>query len=194
MRFVRPSNSRSIARLVESLQSAEPTYAETGGTLVGVRPVGYRIDHYEVILGSGYETFLRATDGLRSWEAHHVRGVRVFQQGTAIRPGVTVVVTLGPPILAVAAPCRIVQVIDERRRWGFAYGTLPGHPEQGEESFVVSITDNNQVRFEINAFSRPSDAVTRAFGPIGRVIQTSYTKLYLRALQQFVSEGSDLQG
>ena len=37
---------------------------------------------------------------------------------------------LGPwPIVA---PVRVVDVVDEPRVRGFAYGTLPGHPETGQ--------------------------------------------------------------
>ena len=42
-------------------------------------------------------------------------------------------VHLGP----VTAPCRVVYVVDEPDRRGFAYGTLTGHPESGEELFTV---------------------------------------------------------
>ena len=93
--------------------------------------------------------------------------------------------TLGTPVVALAAPCRIVGLIDEPTRWGFAYGTLPGHPEQGEEAFVVSMSDES-VRFDIMAFSRPGDSVVRLSGPIGRGVQRAGTKAYLRALRQFV--------
>ena len=34
-------------------------------------------------------------------------------------------------------PCRIVWVVDEPDAFGFGYGTLRGHPDEGEESFVV---------------------------------------------------------
>jgi uncharacterized protein (UPF0548 family) len=34
-------------------------------------------------------------------------------------------------------PCRVVYVVDEPRRAGFAYGTLPGHPEIGGERVGV---------------------------------------------------------
>jgi uncharacterized protein (UPF0548 family) len=190
MKFVRPSNSSSIDRLVEDLQPVEPTYSEIGGTLTGVHPVGYRIDSYEAILGSGPETFHWAVEGLRSWQAHRIRGMRVLPQGTEIRPGATVVVTLGTSVVSVAAPCRVIEVIAEPSRWGFAYGTLPGHPEQGEEAFVVSISDDDEVRFEISAFSRPGDPITRLSGPVSRGIQTAGTKGYLRALQRFVGRRS----
>ncbi|GAA4732513.1 hypothetical protein GCM10023350_14890 [Nocardioides endophyticus] len=43
---------------------------------------------------------------------------------------------LGP--LALRIPCRVVYVVDEPERAGFAYGTLPGHPETGEELFLLS--------------------------------------------------------
>jgi Domain of unknown function (DUF1990) len=75
-------------------------------------------------------------------------------------------VTLGMPFLALVAPCRIVSVVDEVTRWGFAYGTLPGHPEQGEEVFVVSIAPDETVRFEIVAFSRPADLLVRLSGSL----------------------------
>jgi len=190
MRLVRPSDPSSISGLVEALQSVEPNYSEIGGTLTGMHPVGYRIDSYEAILGNGPRAFQRAVEGLRSWQAHRIRGVRVLPHGTEIRPGATVVVTLGTSFVSVAAPCRVIEVIVEPSRWGFAYGTLPGHPEQGEEAFVVSISDNDEVRFEISAFSRPGDPITRLSGPISRTIQTAGTKGYLRALQRFVGQGS----
>ena len=157
----------------------------------GGRPEGFRHDHYEIELGSGPETFQRAVRGLKTWEAHHLPGVRVFPEDQEIRTGATVVVTLGTPILALAAPCRIVGLTDGQTRWGFAYGTLRGHPEQGEEAFVVSMSPDQTVRFEIEAFSRPGDALVRVSGPIGRGIQKGGTGGYLRALKRFVHEGPD---
>lgn len=109
--------------------------------------------------------------GLKTWKAHGVPGVRVYPHPSEIQTGATVVVTLGTPLLALAAPCRVVGVTDERARWGFAYGTLPGHPEQGDEAFVVSISPDDSVRFEITAFSRPVDPIARLSGPLGRGMQ-----------------------
>ena len=43
------------------------------------------------------------------------------------------------------APVRVVYVIDEPNRKGFAYGTLDGHPESGEESWIVDQTDDGSV-------------------------------------------------
>ena len=175
-----------MTRLVEALSDAQPTYSDLGATLAGGRPEGFNHDRYETDLGHGHGTFQRAVEGLKAWEAHRLPGVRVFPEGQDIQTGATVVVTLGMPLLALVAPCRIVRVIDEETRWGFAYGTLPGHPEEGEEAFVVSISPDETVRFEIVAFSRPGDLLVRLSGPIGRSVQKGGTNAYLRALRRFV--------
>jgi uncharacterized protein (UPF0548 family) len=156
----------------------------------GLQPAGFHHDRYQVALGRGAETFQRAATGLKRWRAHTARGFRVFPEGEAVRAGATVVVTLGTPVLALAAPCRIVRVSDERTRWGFAYGTLPGHPEVGEEAFAVTISPDETVLFEIVAFSRPGNALVRHSGPLGRGIQKYGTMGYLRALQRYVAQES----
>jgi uncharacterized protein (UPF0548 family) len=180
-----------MRRLVEDLESAEPTYSDIGATLAGKCPEGFHHDRYETELGHGAEVFQRAVRGLKTWKAHRLPGMRVFPGDQEIRTGATVVVTLGTPVAALAAPCRIVGVMGGQIRWGFAYGTLPGHPEQGEESFAVSMSPDQIVHFEIAAFSRPGDRLVRLSGPIGRGIQRGGTGGYLRALKRFVHTDGD---
>jgi|ERR1039457_2767088 uncharacterized protein (UPF0548 family) len=186
MILVAPGSSTSIQRLVEKQSGSQPTYADLGASLRGLSPPGFHHDHYERILGQGEDVFEYAKEGLRNWEAHSGPGVRVLPRQTGIQPGATVIVTLGL-ILALAAPCRIIEVVDEPRRWGFAYGTLPGHPEQGEEAFLLTWDDDDTVCFEVSAFSRPADRLVGLAGPIARRIQRSGTNGYLTALQKFVS-------
>jgi uncharacterized protein (UPF0548 family) len=183
-----------MGRLVDELEQAQPTYADIGATLDGVRPDGFRHDRYETVLGHGPETFERAVKGLKTWKAHRVAGIRIFPEEQEIRTGVTVVVTLGTKLLALAAPCRVVSVVDEQIRWGFAYGTLPDHPEQGEEAFVVSVSPDQSVRFEILAFSRPAELVVRLSGPVGCGIQRGGTNGYLRALRRYVDQKPQVRG
>jgi len=77
----------------------------------------------------------------------------------------------------------VVHVVDEPGRRGFSYGTLPGHPEAREESFVVRLSDDDVVTLTIHAFSRPASLLTRAAGPAGRLVQSWQTTRYLRALR-----------
>lgn len=95
--------------------------------------------------------------------------------------GQTVVVALDLPGFSAVAPCRIVWVDDEPDRFGFAYGTLRGHPECGEESFVVH-RSHAAVRFEIVAASRPAGLLPRIGAPVARLIQQRVTRGYLASL------------
>ncbi len=89
-------------------------------------------------------------------------------------PGGKITVYLGPKWWSVTAPCEIVWVLDEPRRKGFAYGTLEGHPERGEESFVVDWDDRDLVWLTITAFSRGAKWYTKSAGPLVVVLQHSY--------------------
>jgi uncharacterized protein (UPF0548 family) len=79
-----------------------------------------------------------------------------------------------------------VQVVDEPDRYGFAYGTLPGHPEQGEESFLLT-RDGDTIHFEIAAFSRPHDLLTKLGGPVARAVQRRATQQYLDGMRAWMT-------
>lgn len=79
-------------------------------------------------------------------------------------------------------PARVVYVVDEADRKGFAYGTLPGHPERGEESFIVERRPDDSVWLVIRAFSRPASAMFWAAFPALRILQALFTARYERAL------------
>ena len=87
--------------------------------------------------------------------------------------------------------CRIVEVIDEPDRFGFSYGTLPHHPEEGEEMFAVRDNGDGSVTYRVAAFSRPAGIVTRLIGPLGRIIQRFMTRRYLQGFADFASIGSE---
>ena len=72
--------------------------------------------------------------------------------------------------------------------FGFAYGTLPGHPESGEESFVVE-RRGGATFFTVSAFSKPVDPLARLAGPLGRVVQRSITRRYVNSLRRYVESG-----
>jgi len=99
-------------------------------------------------------------------------------------PDVVVLMRLGLGPFGISVPCRVVYEVAEPRRIGFAYGTLPGHPESGEECFVVELLDDGQVRLEITAFSRPARWFTKLGGRLGRRAQAMMTDRYVRALRR----------
>lgn len=90
------------------------------------------------------------------------------------------VVPIGP--WGIRAPVRVIYVVDEPDRRGFAYGTIAGHPEDGEERFVVERTPDGSVWLTITSFSRPSSWFWWIMYPVLRVQQVLYTGRYLRSL------------
>jgi uncharacterized protein (UPF0548 family) len=77
----------------------------------------------------------------------------------------------------------VVYVIDEADRRGFAYGTLPGHPESGEELFAVRYEPStDEVYAEVVAFSRHATWWSRLGSPVTSLAQRVITTRYLTAL------------
>ena len=75
--------------------------------------------------------------------------------------------------------CRIVYTIDETTadytRFGFAYGTLPGHIEEGEERFLVEWRHaDDSVWYDILAFSQPRHWLVRLGYPVARRFQKRF--------------------
>ena len=84
--------------------------------------------------------------------------------------------------MRITAACQVVHVLDEPRRRGFAYGTLDGHPERGEERFCLEWHDDDAVVLTLTAFSRPAAWWARAAAPLARRVQDRVTQRYLHAL------------
>lgn len=163
------------------------TYPEVGATRAMTLPAGYRNDRIAAVVGHGDEAWVTACEGVRTWQAHRRAGVAVSPQDAPVEEGVAVALTVRLASLAVVARCRIAYVTDEEERFGFAYGTLPGHPERGEEAFHVARAPDGSVRFEIVAFSRPAAMPARLVGPVTRLVQARITDRYLDGMRDHVA-------
>lgn len=186
MLLSRPPTQARLRELQAQQAEEAVTYAEVGATRMPSLPSGYRHDRYEVRLGTDPTVFDEGVEGLRRWEAHAGVGVRVTPGDAPILENGTVVLVLAVGPLRAVAACRIVYVVDEPNRFGFGYGTLPLHPEQGEESFIVERGDDGSTWFRVVVFSRPRELLARLGSPLSRVVQRRVTNGYLRAMQRFV--------
>lgn len=99
-----------------------------------------------------------------------------------VRAGDSALLRIGWGWLSVSEPVRVVYLVDEPTRRGFAYGTLPGHPLKGEELFVVEHRDDDSVWLTIRAFSKPSNGLWWLLSPALRALQRMFLARYLRAL------------
>ena len=154
------------------------TYREVGAT-AGPLPHGYHHVRKSGVIGNGRPRFEDAAGKVMRWGMLRGAGVRVEASSEVAAVGAEVLVGLGP----LRAPCRVVYVIDEPDRRGFAYGTLPGHPESGEESFAVRYDPaTSEVRAEVVAFSRHGTWWSKLGSPVTSLAQRIITSRYLTAL------------
>ena len=154
------------------------TYAEVGAT-AGPLPAGYHHIEKSAVIGRGRRRFEEAAAKGMQWGMLRGAGLRVEATSDIAAVGSEVIVHLG----LVGAPCRVVYVVDEPDRRGFAYGTLPGHAECGEERFAVRFDPStDEVFAEVVAFSRHATWWSRLGSPVTSVIQRIVTERYLRAL------------
>ncbi len=128
------------------------------------------------------------------WGVQLGSGFAIHPAPGRMLPGDTVLLRLALPGLRLprlVIPCRVVWTVEEPDRIGFAYGTLPGHPERGEESFVVSRDADGEVWFEITAFFRLAAWYARLGRPVALLLQHLAIERYLRVVARTAArEGS----
>ncbi len=163
------------------------SYAEVGATRGGALPAGYAHLRHRVRIGAGAAVFAAAGDAVLGWRMHRAVGVRPSADAPRAAPGVRVRVVLGVGPLALTAPCEVVWTEDGPDRAGFGYGTLAGHPECGEEGFLVELDGDGAVWFTVTAFSRPARWYTRAAGPLVPLFQRLYARRCGRVLRRLAS-------
>ncbi|MCZ4123328.1 DUF1990 family protein [Streptomyces sp. H39-S7] len=165
-----------------------PSYPEVCATRRDELPEGYRHLRHQARIGRGRDVFEAAGAAVTTWRMHRAAGLRIRAGALRAEPGVRVECAIGVGPLRITAPCRVMWTVYEPRRIGFAYGTLAGHPECGEESFVVELLDDDSVRFTVTAFSRPSLWYTRLAGPLVPLFQRLYARHCGRTLRRLAAE------
>ena len=167
----------------EGLRDAPLTYREVGATRAPGMPPGYLHGEWSEVVGSGREVFERVAAAVFDWRPQRSVGLRVRATGSPREVGTVVVLTAGLPRLGYDIPCRVVWAAPTGDERGFAYGTLPGHPESGEECFTVRLAGDGDVVVTIRVFSRLATPAARAVPRVARLVQDLATRRYLAALR-----------
>ncbi|MCV2489404.1 DUF1990 domain-containing protein [Geodermatophilus sp. YIM 151500] len=169
---------------LDRLRDAPFTYPDVGATREARYPAGWPHLERTAVVGSGRPAFERAAAALFDWGCQRGAGLRVRATGPASEPGAVVVLTAGLPRLGYDIPCRVVWAQPDGDERGFGYGTLPGHPESGEEAFLLRLDPDGQVLFTTRVFSRMTGPVARLAGPVGRRVQELALTAYARAARR----------
>ena len=159
-----------------------------GPTRMATAPPGYDHDFNSIILGEGEAVWAAAREAVRQWQMFPAGWTSIRPANAPIRAGA--VVAMMARVLGAwwLNSCRIVYVLDDDRQFGFAYGTLPGHVERGEELFLVDRTADGRVRYSIRAFSRPRHWLARLGYPLVRVYQRRFRRDSKASMLRFVQQ------
>lgn len=174
-----------LARLDRALARARQgalTYDHAGSTLFPERFPDRDVRAFRLDVPGGAGGFDAAVASLRAWVPQRALGARVHPPDALVEPGETLLVALPLGPVEVTVPDRVVAVVDEPDRFGFAYGTLPGHPERGEECFLVERLAAGAVRITVRLDAAPAMSPARALGPLIGWAQRAAIRRYLDAV------------
>jgi uncharacterized protein (UPF0548 family) len=180
--------SESITRAFLARERDLPhSYVEIGETQKDTTVAGYDNDFNFVELGHGDAVWEAAKAAIQQWKMFPGGWACIWPEDTPIQVGEVVAMQAKVMGLWWLNSCRIVYVVDNQDKFGFAYGTLPGHAECGEELFMVEKTSNGTVRYIIKAFSRPRVWVARLGYPIARAYQRKFVRESKASMLEFVN-------
>ncbi len=176
--FTYPTNAQLDALILEQKDKpfSYPQAHDAAATMAQKTPKGYRYDNHRLLLGQGETVFQAACEAIRAWQMFPYGWVNLYKRTTPLEVGQVVVMCARIWGLWWLNCSRIVFTVDEKHRFGFAYGTLKHHAESGEELFQVRMNTEGDVFYEIQAFSRPRYWMARLASPVARYFQRKFVK------------------
>ncbi|MGW6172397.1 DUF1990 family protein [Arthrobacter sp. NPDC055138] len=134
------------------------------------------------VLGSGDDLWERAARDVLRWKVKTESGFSVDSRGP-VRQGEKVLITASLLGVSIEEPVEVVAVVKTADRVGFAYRTLPGHPVNGEEAFIVHRDGGGEVQFTVRSLTRAAPQQPwRTLYPLLQIAQRFARRRYLRAL------------
>lgn len=142
----------------------------------------FRRSEVAAVVGAGDAVWRRAAEDVLRWTVKTRSGFAVDDPGPVVA-GDRPVITAGVLGITVREPVEVVQVVQQRDRVGFSYRTLPGHPVDGEEAFIVH-REGDRVVLTVRSLTRPAaQQPWRVLFPLLRIAQAVAHRRYLRALR-----------
>ena len=190
MFLLKQPDSEQVTDFIAAQSRLEFTYPDVGATREPAPPAGYQVDHNRICLGQGKELYEQAKEALVDWQQYHFDWLTLHRPDAAPEPGQTVAALAHVLGIWVLNACRVVYVLEETEplcRFAFAYGTLPEHAESGEERFQVEWhADDDTVWYDLYAFSRPGQLLSKIAYPYVRRKQKQFARESLAAMQAAV--------
>ncbi|MFE4467227.1 DUF1990 family protein [Leifsonia sp. NPDC056824] len=144
----------------------------------------FRRSEISAVVGRGEEHWRRAAEDVLRWRVKTRSGFLV-DSPAPVRVGRRERIRVRVLGATIVEPVEVVAVIEDQDRVGFAYRTLPGHPVDGEEAFVVHRdTADGDIVLTVRSLTRPAPQQPwRILHPLLRLAQVVARRRYLRALR-----------
>jgi len=145
---------------------------------------GIRVSDKKPGSGAQYQGVIFDEDGAPAVDQTHRNPEATFgPDGTPyITAGMTATLDRRLGWFHCTGPVRVVYVVDEPRRVGFACGTMDPSPLRGEESFVVEHRDDDSVWLSVRTLTSPATWQMRLLAPYLQHQERLQLRRYLRAL------------
>lgn len=147
-------------------------------------PDRYRRDEWAGSLPHGFEP---ARLALQRWVGHSAAGI-IIADPPPIAVGETVAMAIPVGPISVTAAALIIDVVDEPDQFGFTYATLPHHPEDGEESFIITRSADGEARYTVTAVWRTGTYASRVVPPLTRFLQRRAIGRYLTGIATWIPD------
>ncbi len=176
--FFEPPDAQ-IEKFLAAQRDLPFSYQEVGASQHQI-PSGYPVNHHRIQLGAGAAAFSRAKTALDAWTMYKLSWTRIYPPDASVAVGEVVCAVVNHGFCWSVNPCRIIYLINESgavERFGFGFGTLPGHSEEGEERFTVEWNQaDDSVWFEILSFARPHDILAKIGFPFVGFFQRKFAE------------------
>lgn len=183
---------REIRAYISARKDEPFSYSPAGITRDSSAP-GFNVDRNRARLGSGRQCFEAAKEAIRKWKMFDIGWVNLCWTDTPIETGAAVAVVVKHLGFWSINTCRIVYTVEESslgQKYGFAYGTLTGHVERGEERFTVEWDkQDDSVWYDILAISKPG-LLARLGYPYARRLQKRFAEDSKKAMMRSVADAN----
>jgi uncharacterized protein (UPF0548 family) len=172
--LLEPSD-QTVRELIARQHDCSFTDVEVGATNT-TPPQNFAIDQNRIEIGRGEQAFKTAIEAIRNWKQFDLGWVSIVPPGVKLEVGATVAVKARAWGTWSLSAARVIYLIEEPRKFGFAYGTLPDHVASGEERFTVEWLADDTVWYDILAFSRPRHPLVKINVPLARMLQKRFAR------------------
>lgn len=149
---------------------------------------GFDNDYNKIFLGTGNAVWENAKKALQTWQQFPENWTKIHPNTALLKKGETVAVLFHLFGIWWLNSAKIVYTLADENRFGFAYGTLPGHVECGEECFWITKENDGRIYYHIRAFSRPRFWMAKIGYPLARWHQRKFVRQSMQRMYQLANQ------